>query len=139
MNKSEIYLGFEPLLARGEVELLDDKTLFAELRGLERRTGRGRRDVVDHGPGQHDDLANATAGVFGELSGRDNKLFPNFDPERHMRREEQKKEPRPVPSETRAQPQAEGTAPSEELSATQREALSRLEKKMPQNFIYNKL
>jgi hypothetical protein len=88
MNKSEIYLGFEPLLARGEVELLDDKTLFAELRGLERRTGRGRRDVVDHGPGQHDDSANATAGVFVELSGKDTKLFPGFDPERHVRKEE---------------------------------------------------
>jgi hypothetical protein len=88
MNKSELYLSFEPLLARGEVELLDDKTLFSELRGLERRTGRGRRDVVDHGPGQHDDSANATAGVFVELGGKDTKLFPNFDPERHVRKEE---------------------------------------------------
>jgi len=88
MNKSEIYLGFEPLLARGEVEFLDDKTLFAELRGLEPRTGRGRRDVVDHGSGQHDDSANATAGVFVELSGKDTKLFPGFDPERHVRKEE---------------------------------------------------
>ena len=88
LTKSEIYLGFEPLLARGEVELLDDKVLFAELRGLERRTGRGRRDVVDHGPGQHDDSANATAGVFVELAGKDTKLFPGFDPERHVRKEE---------------------------------------------------
>jgi hypothetical protein len=71
MTKSEIYLAFEPLLARGEVELLDNKTLFAELRGLERRTGRGRRDTVDHGPGQHDDSANSTAGVMVNLDSRD--------------------------------------------------------------------
>jgi hypothetical protein len=88
MTKSEIYLGFEPLLARGEVELLDDKTLFAELRGLERRTGRGRRDVVDHGPGQHDDSANSTAGVLTELAGQDNRLFPMFDPEKHCYRKD---------------------------------------------------
>jgi hypothetical protein len=43
---------------------------------------------VDHGPGQHDDSANATAGVFVELAGKDTKLFPNFDPERHVRKEE---------------------------------------------------
>jgi hypothetical protein len=71
MTKSEIYLAFEPLLARGEVELLDDKTLFAELRGLERRTGRGRRDTVDHGTGQHDDSANSTAGVMVNLDSGD--------------------------------------------------------------------
>ncbi len=76
MTKSEIYLAFEPLLARGQVELLDDKTLFAELRGLERRTGRGRRDTVDHGPGQHDDSANSTAGVLVLLSDKDRKVFP---------------------------------------------------------------
>ncbi|UCG11520.1 MAG: hypothetical protein JSU72_13385 [Deltaproteobacteria bacterium] len=87
LTKSEIYLSFEPLLARGEVELLDHKPLFAELRGLERRTGRGRRDTVDHGLGQHDDSANATAGVCVELSSRDNRLFPSFDPERHVRKE----------------------------------------------------
>jgi hypothetical protein len=88
MTKSEIYLSFEPLLARGEVQLLDDKTLFAELRGLERRTGRGRRDVVDHGPGQHDDSANSTAGVLTELAGQDNRLFPMFDPEKHCYRKD---------------------------------------------------
>lgn len=78
LTKSEIYLGFEPLLARGEVELLDDKALFAELRGLERRTGRGRRDSVDHGPGGHDDLANATAGVLVQIGDTDTRLFPNL-------------------------------------------------------------
>ena len=79
LTKSEIYLAFEPLLARGQVELLDDKTLFAELRGLERRTGRGRRDVVDHGPGQHDDSANATAGVLTLLGAEGRSFFSGCD------------------------------------------------------------
>jgi hypothetical protein len=79
LNKSEIYLAFEPLLARGQVELLDDKTLFAELRGLERRTGRGRRDIVDHGPGQHDDRANATAGVLTLLGTEGRSFFSGCD------------------------------------------------------------
>ena len=79
LTKSEIYLAFEPLLARGQVELLDDKTLFAELRGLERRTGRGRRDTVDHGPGQHDDRANSTAGVLQLLAMEQRGFFTGCD------------------------------------------------------------
>lgn len=80
LTKSEIYLAFEPLLARGQVELLDDKTLFAELRGLERRTGRGRRrDTVDHGPGQHDDRANSTAGVLQMLGMEQRGFFAGCD------------------------------------------------------------
>jgi len=63
LNKSEIYLEFEPLLAQGQVDLLDDKKMFNELRGLERRTRSGGRDSVDHGPGCHDDAANAAAGA----------------------------------------------------------------------------
>jgi hypothetical protein len=36
---------------------------------LERRTNRGGRDSIDHPPGggQHDDLANAVAGVITHL------------------------------------------------------------------------
>jgi len=30
---------------------------------LERRTGRSGRDLIDHPPGGHDDLANAVAGL----------------------------------------------------------------------------
>jgi hypothetical protein len=35
---------------------------------LERRTARGGRDSIDHPPGQHDDLANAVAGLASELA-----------------------------------------------------------------------
>src|SRR5262249_40496565 len=38
--------------------------LVAELCGLERRTAWGGRDSIDHGPGGHDDLANAVAGSW---------------------------------------------------------------------------
>jgi hypothetical protein len=50
-----------PLMTSGRVELPDDPVLRTELLGLERRTGRSGRDSVDHRPGAHDDLANATA------------------------------------------------------------------------------
>src|SRR5207249_485959 len=43
-------------------ELLDHPKLAAQFLGLERRTARGGRDSIDHGPGAHDDLANAVAG-----------------------------------------------------------------------------
>jgi hypothetical protein len=36
----------------------------AQLCGLERRTARGGRDSIDHGPGAHDDLASAAAGAL---------------------------------------------------------------------------
>lgn len=68
LNKSEIYLEFEPLIAQGQVELLDNKRLFNQLRGLERRTRSGGKDSVDHYPGAHDDLANAAAGACVKVS-----------------------------------------------------------------------
>ena len=45
-------------------ELLDMPRLQAQLVGLERRTARGGRDSIDHAPGQHDDLANASLGAI---------------------------------------------------------------------------
>jgi hypothetical protein len=54
------------LLARmnsGQVELPPGERLRRQLVSLERRTSRAGRDMIDHGPGGHDDLANAAAGV----------------------------------------------------------------------------
>jgi hypothetical protein len=63
--KNAIYQEFLPALNSGRVELLDHGRLLSELCALERRTGRGTgRDVIDHPPGGHDDLANATAGAL---------------------------------------------------------------------------
>lgn len=60
-NRSDSYLKLLPLLTTGRCELPPDPQLRVELLGLERRTRSGGRDVVDHRPGAHDDLANAVA------------------------------------------------------------------------------
>jgi hypothetical protein len=44
--------------------LLDNRRLISQLHGLERRTARGGKDSIDHGPGAHDDIANAVAGAL---------------------------------------------------------------------------
>jgi hypothetical protein len=63
-TKSEIYLRALPMLTSGRAELLDNKRLLAQLRGLERRTGRSGKDSVDHGPRGRDDIANAACGAL---------------------------------------------------------------------------
>jgi hypothetical protein len=65
-SKSEIFVEFLPLLNSRRVELLDLPRLHTQLVGLERRPTRGGRDSIDHAPGAHDDLANATAGALVE-------------------------------------------------------------------------
>ena len=62
--KSELYLELLPAINSGKVELLDNTRLLAQLCSLERRTSRIGRDSVGHGPGGHDDLANAVAGAL---------------------------------------------------------------------------
>ena len=67
-DRSQLYLGLLPLVNAQRVSLLDVPELLRELRGLERRRGPSGRDKVDHRSGQHDDLANATAGVCVRVS-----------------------------------------------------------------------
>jgi len=64
LSKSEIYRDFLPRLNSGEVDLLDNERMIAQFLGLERRTARGGRDSIDHGPGGRDDVANAVAGAL---------------------------------------------------------------------------
>jgi hypothetical protein len=64
LNRSEIYLETGPLLAQGRVRLIDSGRLASQLRQLERRTAPTGKDRVDHGPGLHDDLANAAMGAI---------------------------------------------------------------------------
>ena len=66
--KSEIYSEFLPDLNSVQVELLDHDKLKAQLLGLERRTTSSGRDVIDHGPRQHDDVVNSAAGALVMLN-----------------------------------------------------------------------
>jgi hypothetical protein len=69
-SRSELYSSLAPALNSGAVELPPCPTLAAQLVSLERRTTRGGRDIIDHGPGAHDDRANAAAGVVALLAAR---------------------------------------------------------------------
>jgi hypothetical protein len=62
--KSDIYRDMLPILNSRRCQLLDIPRLTSQLHGLERRTARGGKDSIDHGPGQHDDIANAVAGAL---------------------------------------------------------------------------
>ncbi|MEQ6886460.1 hypothetical protein [Salicola sp. Rm-C-2C1-2] len=61
--KSELYGDFLAVLNSERVELPPDTVMFNQFLNLERRTSRGGRDSIDHGPGGHDDRANAVAGL----------------------------------------------------------------------------
>ena len=70
-SKSQIYQELLPLINSKKLELLDSGRLITQLCSLERRTGRGTgRDIIDHPPGAHDDVANATAGVLVAVAGQ---------------------------------------------------------------------
>jgi hypothetical protein len=61
--KAELYVDLLPLINSRRVELLDNARLMNQLVSLERQVSRGGRDSIDHPRGQHDDLANAVAGL----------------------------------------------------------------------------
>ena len=67
-SKSEIYLHVLPLFSGSRVDLLDLPRLADQLAGLQRKTGTGGRESVDHARGAHDDVANAACGVLWRLS-----------------------------------------------------------------------
>jgi hypothetical protein len=61
--KSDLFRDLLPLLNSGRIVLPKSDRLVNQLCGLERRVSRSGRDSIDHGPGGHDDLANAVAGA----------------------------------------------------------------------------
>ena len=63
-SRSDLYLSLVPAVNSGRVRLLDLPRLEAQLVALERRTTRVGRELVDHPPGGHDDVANAAAGAL---------------------------------------------------------------------------
>lgn len=70
LDRSGLYLEFLARLHSGQVELPPDEKMLRQFVGLERRTGRSGKDVIDHPPNSHDDLANAAAGVIALLKKR---------------------------------------------------------------------
>ncbi len=68
--KSGLSLDLLPALNSGRVELPPDDKLVNQLLGLERRTARGGKDSVDHGPGGSDDRANVCAGLVSTIGKR---------------------------------------------------------------------
>ncbi len=67
-SKSDLYRDLLPLLNSGRVELVDNPRLLAQLLGLERRTARGGKDSIDHGPQGKDDVVNSVAGALVSLA-----------------------------------------------------------------------
>ena len=96
-TKSAIYYEALGLLnAKGRLQLLDHQRCIDQAVGLERRTARGGRDSIDHGPGGHDDVVNAVlAGALlanterrrgrvmavGVGRGQDHSASWNYDPD----------------------------------------------------------
>lgn len=62
--RSELYLHMLSAVNSGQVDLLDLPRLKNQMVGLERRVNRSGRETIDHGPGGHDDVANAAAGAL---------------------------------------------------------------------------
>ena len=66
--KSYLYQNLLPVINSQKVLLLDNERLINQLVSLERRTSRSGRDIIDHPPNGHDDIANAVAGVVSLLT-----------------------------------------------------------------------
>jgi len=63
LSASEIYAAFIPIVMNEKAVLLDNKKLRTQFSNLERHPRSGGKDIIDHPPGLHDDMANAAAGV----------------------------------------------------------------------------
>jgi hypothetical protein len=68
--KSDLYRDLLPAINSRRIELLDHPRLVQQIVGLERRTAWGGRDSIDHADGQHDDIANACAGLTAMLASK---------------------------------------------------------------------
>jgi hypothetical protein len=67
-TRSDLYREMLPMLNSTRAVLLDHPKTVQQIVGLERRVARGGKDSIDHGPGQHDDIANAVAGALVEAA-----------------------------------------------------------------------
>jgi len=79
LDKNDIYLHFQPLVAMRKVQLPDSEILKNQLLCLERKTRQGGKDAIEHPRGLHDDLANAIAGCAVMLAkGSTVELTPEY-------------------------------------------------------------
>jgi len=60
LSKSDYFVEFLPIVMQRGCKLLDNQQQFLEFLSLQRRKGR-EKDIIDHWPGLHDDVANAAA------------------------------------------------------------------------------
>ena len=63
LTKTDLYRELVPKIMTQTIEILDNSQQTVELRQLERRTGRGGREVIDHPVKAHDDCSNVLAGM----------------------------------------------------------------------------
>ena len=80
LAKRELYIDLLPLINSRRIQLLDNGRLISQLVSLERQVVRGGRDSIDHPRGQHDDLANAVAGLASVLNKYGGYTLAPFDP-----------------------------------------------------------
>lgn len=71
--RSDLYKDALNVINSARCELPPDDKLIGQFAALERRTSRSGKDTIDHGPGGHDDRANAVAGLIANESGRNSK------------------------------------------------------------------
>jgi hypothetical protein len=70
LPRTGLYLNLLPHLNAKTIKLLDHTRAINQICSLERSTRRGAADSIDHPRNQHDDVANAIAGVAHVLSTR---------------------------------------------------------------------
>ena len=79
--KSDLYIDLLAAINSRRVALLDNGKLINQLCSLERRVARSGRDLIDHAPGAHDDIANAVAGLCAATINKyGNYTLEPFDP-----------------------------------------------------------
>ena len=79
LARSGLYLNLLPHLNSRTIRLLDHPKANNQICSLERSTGRGRADSVDHPRGAHDDLANCIAGLAHVLTNRRAAIPPSME------------------------------------------------------------
>ena len=79
LSASELYIAALPAFTSKTVVLLDQPRAVDQFINLRRKIGSGGAESVTHMRGQHDDLANAIAGVIHMLTPREQAMPTSWD------------------------------------------------------------